>query len=81
MVLDIDAQRVAKINAGQTTVADAEVEFFLRDEELSLTATQDLGDGYKDGGIAKCSVWASSSFLLNLDPIFKLNAGDHVSKQ
>ena len=32
-------------------------------------------------GIVKCGVWASSSFLFNSDPIFKLNAFDHVGKQ
>ena len=32
-------------------------------------------------GMVKCGVWASSSFLFNSDPIFKLNAGDHVGKQ
>jgi len=38
-VLDIDNERVVKINTGKTTIADAEVEFFLSEKELSLHAT------------------------------------------
>lgn len=46
-VLDIDAERVAKVNAGKSTIADAEVESFLAKQELSLVATQDAGRAYK----------------------------------
>ena len=46
-VLDIDANRVAKINAGQTTVVDSEVEAFLAEKELSLVATQDAQNAYQ----------------------------------
>ena len=45
-VLDIDPQRVAKINAGQSTIADAEIEAFLADKELSLVATEDAQEAY-----------------------------------
>ena len=37
-VLDIDALRVDKINSEQSTVADTEVESFLAEKSLSLTA-------------------------------------------
>ena len=45
-VLDIDPQRVAKINAGQSTIADAEIEAFLAEKELSLVATEDAQEAY-----------------------------------
>ena len=38
-VLDIDATRVAKINNKKSTVADTEIELFLTEKSLSLTAT------------------------------------------
>jgi UDPglucose 6-dehydrogenase len=47
IVFDIDAERVAKINAGKTTVADPEIEAFLSDKELSLTATLDVQEAYQ----------------------------------
>ena len=39
VVLDVDPDRVDKINAKQSTVVDAEIEVFLADKELSLKAT------------------------------------------
>jgi UDPglucose 6-dehydrogenase len=48
IVLDIDSDRVAKVNAGQTTIADTEIEAFLADKDLSLVATQDSGEAYQD---------------------------------
>ena len=41
IVLDIDAERVGKINNKQSTVADTEIESFLAEKSLSLTATLD----------------------------------------
>jgi UDPglucose 6-dehydrogenase len=46
-VLDIDAARVAKINNKQSTVADAEIELFLAEKSLSLTATLDKQIAYE----------------------------------
>ena len=46
-VLDIDAERVDKINKKQSIVADAEIEAFLADKKLSLTATLDKQVAYK----------------------------------
>ena len=45
-VLDIDATRVDKINNKQSTVADTEIELFLAEKSLSLTATLDKQAAY-----------------------------------
>ena len=47
IVLDVDASRVDKINSKQSTVADAEIEALLAEEELSLTATLDKHAAYE----------------------------------
>ena len=47
VVLDVDASRVEKVNNRQSTVVDAEIEAFLADKELSLTATLDKQAAYK----------------------------------
>ena len=46
--LDIDASRVDLINQGKSTVVDAEIEHYLTEKELSLTATLDKATAYKD---------------------------------
>ena len=48
IVLDIDATRVAKINNKQSTLADREIEVFLAEKSLSLTATVDKQSAYED---------------------------------
>lgn len=47
VVLDVDVSRVDRVNSKQSTVADAEIEAFLADKELSLTATLDKQSAYK----------------------------------
>lgn len=47
VVLDVDASRVEKVNDKQSTVADFEIEAFLAEKELSLTATLDKQLAYK----------------------------------
>jgi UDPglucose 6-dehydrogenase len=47
-ILDIDASRVNKVNAKQSTVLDNEIESFLVKKELSLLATLDMHAAYKD---------------------------------
>ena len=47
-VLDIDSERVDKINSKQSTVADTEIELFLAEKSLSLTATLEKQVAYKD---------------------------------
>ena len=46
-VLDVDAERVGKINNKQSTVADTEIELFLAEKSLSLTATLDKQAAYE----------------------------------
>jgi UDPglucose 6-dehydrogenase len=46
-VLDIDAERVRKINNKQSTVADTEIELFLAEKSLSLIATLDKQVAYE----------------------------------
>jgi UDPglucose 6-dehydrogenase len=47
IVLDIDAARVSRINNKQSTVADTEIELFLAEKTLSLTATLDKQGAYE----------------------------------
>ena len=47
VVLDVDSSRVDRVNNKQSTVADTEIETFLADKELSLTATLDKQAAYK----------------------------------
>jgi UDPglucose 6-dehydrogenase len=47
-VLDIDPIRVDKINNKQSTVADLDIDSFLAEKSLSLTATLDKDMAYKD---------------------------------
>ena len=46
-VLDIDPDRVGRINNKQSTVTDTEIESFLAEKSLSLTATLDKQAAYK----------------------------------
>jgi len=48
VVLDVDPARVEKVNNKQSTVADTEIEAFLADKELSLTATLDKQAAYQN---------------------------------
>ena len=47
VVLDVDASRVEKVNNKQSTVADTEIEAFLAEKELNLTATLDKQAAFK----------------------------------
>jgi UDPglucose 6-dehydrogenase len=48
VVFDVDETRVKKIANNQSTVADADIEKFLSDQRLSLTATLDKELAYKE---------------------------------
>ena len=48
IALDIDGARVALINQGRSTVADADIQEFLDDRELSITATMDKKEAYEE---------------------------------
>jgi len=50
-VLDIDSERVDKINRKQSTVVDTEIELFLAEKTLSLSATLDRHVAYNDASI------------------------------
>jgi len=50
VLLDIDATRVDKVNKKQSTVADVDIEDFLVEKELSLTATLDMHAAYEGAG-------------------------------
>ncbi len=47
-VFDINKERVAKINAGQTTIADPDIEKFLATKALSLAATDNGEEAYQN---------------------------------
>ena len=57
VILEVDADRVNKVNNKQSTVADAEIEAFLMDKELSLSAT-----------LCKHTAYEGSSFVLVATP-------------
>ena len=48
VVLDIDPERVDRINNRQSTVEDTEIDKFLAEKTLSLTATLDKDAAYQD---------------------------------
>ena len=45
-VLDIDAERVSKINNKKSTVSDKKIEEFLENKDLSISATSNSSDAY-----------------------------------
>ena len=48
IALDIDSARVALINQGRSTVVDSDIQEFLDDRELSITATMDKKEAYEE---------------------------------
>ena len=44
--VDVDAQRVAQLNAGHSPIVDADIEQYLRDRPLDLTATTNAAEAY-----------------------------------
>ena len=66
-VLDIDAKRVGRINNKQPTVANTEIELFLIQKPLSLTATLDKQTAYE----AACfiTVATSTNYDANTNPL------------
>ena len=47
-VLDIDSERVDKINERKSTIADAKIDEFLAEQTLNLSATLDEGVAFGD---------------------------------
>ncbi len=56
IVLDVDPGRVDKVNLKQSTVADSEIETFLTDKVLSLTATLDKQAAYEGASFVVVAV-------------------------
>ena len=48
VILDVDPERIKKINSKQSTVADSEIESFLKEKKLNLTATVDKNVAYEN---------------------------------
>lgn len=48
MAVDVDAERVSKVNNRESPIIDAEIEDYLRNHTLSLTATTDLAAASRD---------------------------------
>jgi UDPglucose 6-dehydrogenase len=48
IALDIDSARIALINQGKSTVADADIQELLDGRELSITATMDKKEAYEE---------------------------------
>lgn len=48
IVLDVDESKVEKINNRQSTIADKDIEIFLKKEKLSLSATLNKEEAYSD---------------------------------
>ena len=48
IVYDIDSSRVDKINNNKSTISDPEIQKFILDKPLSLTATNDKKKAYDD---------------------------------
>ena len=48
VILDVDPARVNKVNNKQSTISDTEIESFLLEKSLSLTATLESKAAYKD---------------------------------
>lgn len=48
VIHDVDSSRVNRVNNKQSTVSDAEIEFFLAEKSLSLTATLENKAAYED---------------------------------
>ena len=77
VLLDIDFDRINKINNRQSTVADEDIEFFLNEKDLNLTATHDKNFAYEGASFV---VIATPT---NYDPAtneFDTSSVDEVSK-
>ena len=76
-VLDIDSIRVDKINNQQSTIADAEIEAYIAEKQLSLSATTDKKEAYR---AAKFIVVATPTDYDEVNNQFDTSSVDGVVK-
>ena len=76
-ILDIDSIRVDKINNQQSTIVDAEIEAYIAEKQLSLTATTDKKEAYK---AAKFIVVATPTDYDEVNNQFDTSSVDGVVK-
>lgn len=80
-VLDIDAERVGRVNNKQSTIADTEIESFLAQKSLSLTAALDKQAAY-DGAsfivVATPTNYDSDTNLFDTKYYLPLIRGSHL---
>ena len=76
-ILDIDSIRVDKINNQQSTITDAEIEAYIAEKQLSLTATTDKNEAYR---AAKFIVVATPTDYDEVNNQFDTSSVDGVVK-
>lgn len=76
-ILDIDSIRVDKINNQQSTIVDAEIEAYIAEKQLSLTATTDKKEAYR---AAKFIVVATPTDYDEVNNQFDTSSVDGVVK-
>ena len=76
-ILDIDSNRVEKINKFKSTVADPDIDFFLAEKELSFKATLNKEEAYKN---AKFIIIATPTDYDEITNSFNTSAVDSVVK-
>jgi len=72
VALDIDSDRVCAINRKESTIIDAEIEYFLQNKPLDLEATLDKHDAYKDADfvvIATPTNYDADTHCFNTDSV------------
>jgi len=72
VALDIDADRISAINRKESTIIDAEIEYFLQNKPLDLEATLDKHDAYKDADfvvIATPTNYDADTYCFNTDSV------------
>ena len=57
IILDVDPARIDKVNNKKSTVADPEIELFLAEKEISLTATLDKQMAYEGTSFVVVKLW------------------------
>ena len=66
VVLDVDSARVDKVNTKQSTVADTEIEAFLAEKELDISATLDRRSAYQGASFV---VWQHLQIMILINLI------------